>query len=145
MKKIEENLENLKQKKLVDGFGRGWNHNLIPEYIKELNSNPIGLEYQKDGWWFSKHLKLKNADFKIDVLLELIDKSPYYRMWTDDLKYGEHLEIIFSNKKQCFTIKDIDKLLDNWKYSKEKWVVMDELMDIYNTRNRLYEKLRDVK
>lgn len=113
----------------VDGWGKPWKYTHIPEYIKELNSNPIGLEYEKDGIWFSRHLKLKNSDFKIDVLFELIDKPPYYKMYTDDLKYGDHLEIIFDNKKQCFTIKGLDNLRAEWRKNHPEDNVIDDVFE----------------
>jgi len=123
--------------RMIDGWGKEWNRTYIPEYIKELNNNPIGIVYEKDGWWFSRHLKLKNADFKIDVLFELIDKPPYYRMFTDDLKYGDHLEIIFDGKtrkgqvcsKQCFVIKNIDRLRAEWRKNHSEYNVIDDVFD----------------
>jgi hypothetical protein len=113
-------------KKLVDGWGKEWNRNYIPEYIRELNENPIGVVYPKNNYVFSRHLPLKNhPEVRIDVEFEMIDKPPYYRMWTDELKYGERLEILFDNQKQCFTIKDLDKLRKKWSKTHLENVVTD--------------------
>ena len=56
----------------------------------------------------SKHLKVKNSKFKIDVLFEWDGHT--YRMYTGDLIYGPHLEIVFSNKEQCLVIKDYNRI-----------------------------------
>jgi len=56
----------------------------------------------------SRHLKVKNSKFKIDVLFEWNGRT--YRMYTDDLIYGPHLEIVFSNEKQCLVIKDYNRI-----------------------------------
>lgn len=124
MKLVEEYQEDLRQKKLVDGWGRTWTRNYVPEHIARLNEEPIGKIYPKNNYVFSRHLPLKNhPEFRIDVEFEMTDKSPYFRMWTDDLKYGDHLEIVFDGKtkrgqkcsKQCFVIKDIDRLRAEWR------------------------------
>lgn len=114
---------------MKDGWGKEWNRTYTPDYIKELNGNPIGLEYQKDGIWFARHLKWMNTDFRIDVLFEFMDKPPYYRMFTDDLKYGDHLEIIFDKEKQCYTIKELDKLRAEWRKNHPDESVNDDIFD----------------
>jgi len=48
------------------------------------------------------------------VVKYVIYKAGYCRMYTDDLKYGRNLEIVFDNKKQCFTIKNLAKLRKQW-------------------------------
>lgn len=42
-----------------------------------------------------------------------------YRIFTDECKYGEMMEIVFSNQKQCFVIKDLDKYKPQKKEKKE--------------------------
>ncbi len=85
------------------------------------NKNPrkIPIKKQKikvDSIWFARELPIHNSNFKIDVLYEIWSDGHNYetRMFTDDLKYGSHLEIIFDNKKQMYTIKNLKKLREEW-------------------------------
>ena len=81
---------------------------------------------------FARHLKLKNCDFRIDVLYEWDAVNRKHRVSTDDLKYGSHLEIVFSNNSQCFTIKDLYKLREKWLKKRGK-----SAKDIDNTIKRV--------
>ncbi len=105
-----------------DGWGKTCKYTDVPDYIKELNKNPIEIEYKNDDYWFSRHLKLENNDFRIDVLFE-INSDGTYRMYTDDLKYGEHLEIIYDKDIGMFNVKGIKKLRDEWKRNHGESVV----------------------
>ena len=48
------------------------------------------------------------------VVKYVIYENGTYTMLTDDLKYRDDLEIIFDSNKQCFTIKNIDRLRLEW-------------------------------
>ena len=85
-------------------------------------------EYVKDGYLFSRHLKIKNSDFRIYVLYEK-DSSGRYRMFTDDLKYGEHLEIFYDNKQQMYTIKNLDSLRAEWRKNHPGENVIDNVIE----------------
>lgn len=130
MKRKNLKEEYLKQKKLEDGWGKEWNSNYIPNHIIELNKKPKGIVYPKNNYVYSRHLPLKNhPEYRLDVEFELIDDSPYLRMWTDDLKYSDYLEIVFDNKKQCFVIKGIDKLRADWRKNHPDEDVIDDVFD----------------
>ena len=62
---------------------------------------------------FNGFLKIKNNDMKIPITFEY-DKNKGYRIFTDALKYGDHLEIIYCNKKGCYVIKNLNHLRDQW-------------------------------
>jgi hypothetical protein len=71
----------------------------------------------KEDWHIkcARALPLKNhPTFWIDVHYIFDEEIGKYRMYTDDTKYGERMEIIFDNEKQCFTIKNLDKLRKKW-------------------------------
>ena len=53
---------------------------------------------------YARGMPIRNSNARIDVYYE------NGRMFTDDLKYGPHLEVVFSNEKQCFVIKDYVKI-----------------------------------
>ena len=59
-------------------------------------------------------IPIKNSNRTLDVYYELDKTQCKYRMFTDALKYGSHLEIVFSNSKQCFAIKDFYRIKENW-------------------------------
>jgi hypothetical protein len=68
----------------------------------------------KDRICFARHLPVNgNKDTKLDVLYELYSDGSY-RMYTDDLKYGEHLEIVYDDVKGMFTIKGLEGLREEW-------------------------------
>lgn len=112
----------------IDGWGKPWKYARIPEYIKELNTNPIGIEHERNGWWFSREMKLKNDNFKVDVLYE-IDDSGKCRLYTDDLKYKQKCEIIFDKDIQCFTIKGLDNLRTEWRKTYPEENVLDRVFE----------------
>ncbi len=86
--------------------------------IKEIKmfKTKLRRDPPKDEWKirYARHLKLKSLNFKIDVLCEWDPVQEKYGMFTDDLKYGSHLEIIYSNKTTCFTVKNLYKLGEKW-------------------------------
>ena len=59
-------------------------------------------------------LTVRNTSHKVEVLYEYDEHQQKYRLFTDEVKYGKHLEVIFSNEKQCFVIKDFYKLKERW-------------------------------
>jgi len=72
---------------------------------------------QRDDWQIKCAGELpliSNPDFRIDVHYIYDGRNGGYRMYADDTKYGEHKEIIFYIDKQCFTIKNLDRLRRNW-------------------------------
>jgi len=54
-------------------------------------------------------LKTLSKCRNIEYYFELDDAGDV-RMFTAELIYGSHLEIIFSKQKQCFVIKNYEKL-----------------------------------
>jgi hypothetical protein len=83
----------------------------------------------KEDWYIkcARAIPLKNnPDFKVDVHYIFDEKQGKYRMYTDDTKYGERKEIIFDNKKQCFTIKNLNKLRKKWNKAHKDKVKGDE-------------------
>ena len=90
----------------------------------------------KDEWKIkcARHLKLKGSNFKIDVLYEWDPVQKKYRMFTDDLRYSSHLEIVYSDKTACFTIKNLYKLRERWYKEQGKPV-----RDIDNTIKKYLE------
>lgn len=61
------------------------------------------------GW-----VKVRNSDREIEVYYE------EGKMYTDSLKYGKHLEIIWNKETNCFTIKNLEKLREEWRKNKGK-------------------------
>ena len=57
-------------------------------------------------------MKIKNSGLKIEYYT---DSERDYWIFTDDLKYRENQEIIFDDKKQCFTIKNLERLRNEWR------------------------------
>lgn len=102
----------------------------VTTYIKKLNEKPIGVIYIRNCNWFLRHLNLKNDEIKIDVLIETY-KSGRHKMFTDVLKYGPRQEIIFDKKKQCFTIKDLEKLRAEWRKSHPEEVIEDDVFEMF--------------
>lgn len=122
--------ELMKRKNYVDGYGKTWKYDYIPEYIKELNSNPIGINNDINEYWSARELKIKNDEFKIDILYE-IKEGGVYRRFTNDLKYGDRQEIIFDNKNQCYTIKHLDKLRAEWRIVHPKGKVIENMFEMF--------------
>ena len=58
-------------------------------------------------------LKTRGKCRDIEYYFELDDAGDV-RMFTDELIYGDHLEIVFSKQKQCFVIKNLSKLRETW-------------------------------
>ncbi|KYK34133.1 MAG: hypothetical protein AYK22_05875 [Thermoplasmatales archaeon SG8-52-3] len=114
--------------RLLDGFGRLWKYNHIPNYIKELNKHLLDAQFSMDQHRFYGHMKLKNYEFGIDVLI-VTNKNGIHRIYTCVSKYGSILEIIFDKKKQCFTIKNLDKLRAEWRKSHSEEDVKDNVFE----------------
>jgi len=57
----------------------------------------------------------KVGDIGICVTYEWDDKIEKYRMYTDDLKYRDHLEIVEKEGLKEFGIKDIENLREEYK------------------------------
>ena len=92
--------------------------------INPRNAKPKSKKKVKitDRIWFARHLPIHKGDFRIDVLYELYNDGSY-RMYTDDLKYGDHLEIVFNDDKQMYSIKDLDKVRSEYYAKQDKDVV----------------------
>jgi len=116
--------------KNINGWGKTWNAGHVPECIKTLNRNPIGVKYTINGYRFSKHLKLKNSEIEIDVLFEIFEGGGL-RMYTNNLKYGPMQEINFDKKNQCFTIKNLDKLRVEWRKNHPEDTIDDNVLDVF--------------
>jgi len=79
------------------------------------------IHFDKDGRKLSHYNKMN--------ILYIHDESRHeYRMYTDELRYGDFLEIAFDNKKQCFVVKDINRLKVEW--NKEHGIVERKKEDI---------------
>jgi len=50
----------------------------------------------------------------IDVIYQWNDGNDSYKMYTDDLKYEDNLEIIFDVDKNCFVVKKLEKIKEKW-------------------------------
>ena len=62
------------------------------------------------------HMKIKKSRYqpssKLGVQVFLDTKTA--RMWTDDLRYGPGLEVVYSKEKTCFTVKNLNKIRERW-------------------------------
>jgi len=63
---------------------------------------------------YKKRNKPQPISSKLGVQVKYIfdNSTKKYRMYTDDLRYGDNLEVIFSNDK--FVIKDYYKIKERW-------------------------------
>jgi len=79
------------------------------------------LTRQKPEIYASK-MKLQHYPKSIDSYYEYNKSDKKYHIYTDELKYGNHLEIVYSNQDSCFVIKDFFALKEKWykKYGKSK-------------------------
>jgi hypothetical protein len=75
-------------------------------------------DYKHPAIKFARYMKLVGHPFKIDVIMEWDNKQEKYRMYTDDLKYGDKLEIVYSNDKCCYVIKSLKRIKEEW-YKKQ--------------------------
>ena len=64
---------------------------------------------------FYGKMKVKNRKREIDIIYKWDKKNKKYKPYTDECKYGDNLEIVFSRDKQCYTIKGIQRLKDDWR------------------------------
>jgi len=72
-------------------------------------------DYKHPAIKFSRHLSLLNhPNIRIDVIYEWDNKRAEYRMYTDDLRYKDKLEIVFDNDKNIFVIHRLDKIKEKW-------------------------------
>lgn len=95
----------LDEVKSHEEYLHGCFRDINPRKVRSKKSKPK----LKESIWFARHLPLHNGDFRIDVLYEIYSDGSY-KMYTDDLKYGDHLEIVYDSDKQMFTIKNLAKL-----------------------------------
>ena len=62
------------------------------------------------------HISMKNSTWQpssglgVPVVFDTVTQ----RMFTNDLKYGNHLEIVFSNDAQCYIVKDLNNIKSRW-------------------------------
>ncbi|MCK5635979.1 MAG: hypothetical protein KAH91_01055 [Thermoplasmatales archaeon] len=97
--------------KAHEEYLHGCYRDLVPRKPKSKKSKPV----LKHKYLYGKHLPLhNNPNVKIDVEYH-IWSDEIYRMYTDDLKYGDHLEIVFNND---YTIKYLDKVRSEY-YAKQ--------------------------
>lgn len=59
-------------------------------------------------------MKIKGKEFPIEVRYVYDEKAGKYKIHTDALKYGDDLEIIYSDESGCFTIKGLKRLREKW-------------------------------
>lgn len=73
------------------------------------------MEKEHPTYKLAHELKVANSDRRIDIYLEYDEGLKKYRTFTDELKYGDHLEVIFNKETNMYTIRDLDKLRKKWK------------------------------
>jgi hypothetical protein len=78
----------------------------------------------KESIWFARHLPIRGTNFKIDVLYEFYSDGSY-KMFTDDLKYGDHLEIVYDKSIGMYNVKNISKLREEYYRKQSEDVVSD--------------------
>lgn len=59
-------------------------------------------------------INIKDSNLKINVILEWSPTFKKYVMYTDDLKYGDKLEIVFDKIKNIYSIKNLEKIKEKW-------------------------------
>ena len=59
-------------------------------------------------------MKMKNRKKDIEIYFESDKKKGGYKIFTDELKYGDHLEVVFSDTKQCYVVKGLIALKRKW-------------------------------
>ena len=80
-------------------------------------------------------MMIKESRLTMDVKYIFDKKAGRHRLFTDDLKYGSGLEIVFSNRSQCFVIKGLDRLRMEW----------NKLHSDMVRKNAVFEKFLEVK
>ena len=87
------------------------------------------------------YMKVKNQDRYIDITYEWDENKKLYRMYTDSLKYGNKLEVVFGNDENCFVIKNLDKLKEKWNTDHDiSNDPFDQLLELDNGMQDLQEK-----
>lgn len=62
------------------------------------------------------NLKLLNDDITISITYEWDSELGDYRMFTDDLEYDNHLEIVYDDAKGCYRMRNgIEKLRESYR------------------------------
>ena len=90
------------------------------EEIKEIYEagkihSPIHLSGTNEDKLMFSRLKVRGLDRYIDITYEWHKPTRKYRMFTDELKYGDHLEIVCDKRNQNYTVKYLDKLRAEWR------------------------------
>lgn len=116
LKNIEQMKKDIKQRGIKQSVPLKDN---IIEQIKS-DAEEQGSKYvipPKEDWHikYARALPIKNnPSFRTDLHLIFDEKQGKYRMYTDDTKYGEQKEIIFSKENQDLIIKNLNKLREKW-------------------------------
>lgn len=74
-----------------------------------MKSNRLDLDRER----LKSLMPIKNSSLKL-VVKYVVTNEGELRMFTDDLKYGDNLEVVFDKKQQTYTVKNLEKLRKQW-------------------------------
>jgi hypothetical protein len=97
---------------------------IFNEFINstEPDDNRVVLG-QLEAIHYDSNMKKHKLNINIEVMYIWDKRRQEYRLFTNELKYGDFIELIFESKtpkdkkcaRQCYTVKNLDKLKKQWR------------------------------